>query len=185
MTFLDRLTVNRARHITCLAFMFLAISFLLTGCEKIFDDTGEKDETTAKVIKVKDGDSVILQYSNGDQQESRIHGIDAPEYNQPFGKESKNLLSKMVLGESLRVKVLLRDKYKRDLVVMFPKSSMVSVNQSLVEQGAAWVFRQKTPQWDSEKKLLELQEKAKKNEVGLWGLPRPLAPWEWRERYKN
>ncbi|WP_263458905.1 MULTISPECIES: thermonuclease family protein [unclassified Gammaproteobacteria] len=47
-----------------------------------------------------------------------------------------------------------------------------------VESGAAWVYQKYT----SDPILYEAEEAAKENKRGLWALPDPLPPWEWRKR---
>jgi endonuclease YncB( thermonuclease family) len=54
----------------------------------------------------------------------------------------------------------------------------VDVNAALVEQGAAWVYRQ----YARDQSLFRLEEQAKAAKRGLWGLPdaQRCPPWDWR-----
>jgi endonuclease YncB( thermonuclease family) len=70
---------------------------------------------TAKVIRVVDGDSVnVLRLPNKEELKLRLYGIDAPEWKQAYGKESKDAL-KGLLGPNreIYVKVLDKDRYGR------------------------------------------------------------------------
>ncbi|MBE2202759.1 MAG: thermonuclease family protein, partial [Chthoniobacterales bacterium] len=53
--------------------------------------------------------------------------------------------------------------------------------QALVEQGATWVYRQ----YSHDQRLLRLEEQARTARRGLWGLPDPIAPWDWRKSRKG
>ncbi len=44
---------------------------------------------TGRVIKVTDGDTFTLLTSDKEQIKIRLHGIDAPEWSQPYSKVSR------------------------------------------------------------------------------------------------
>ncbi len=53
--------------------------------------------------------------------------------------------------------------------------------EELVDEGCAWVFRKycskpRCSLW------LELEERARKSKVGLWSLPNPIPPWDYRKK---
>ena len=51
------------------------------------------------------------------------------------------------------------------------------VNAELIKGGHAWVYRQ----YVTDPSLFALEEQAKANGRGLWGLPEAqVQPWEWR-----
>jgi len=159
-----------------LALAFLVMSFFLSACP-LTEPDGVVSATThsAYVTKVKDGDSVILRI-NKKEVEARLFGIDAPELNQPYGKEAKNALSKLALKKTLSVTLIETDKYDRAVVILKNKNS--NINQNMLENGHAWVYRQ----YQSDKTWIRLEQQAKKNKQGLWRFPRPLPPWEWRRK---
>jgi endonuclease YncB( thermonuclease family) len=53
-----------------------------------------------KVMKVLDGDSLIVRDQGGLTFGLRLHGIDAPEYKQAHGKRARRELDKLVSGQS-------------------------------------------------------------------------------------
>ena len=69
---------------------------------------------TGKVIWITDGDTVKVLRDN-QTVKIRLSGIDAPEMDQPFGKQSKRFVSKLIFGKTVDVKDLGLDRYKRTL----------------------------------------------------------------------
>jgi hypothetical protein len=57
------------------------------------------------------------------------------------------------------------------------------VNAALVQQGAAWVYRQ----YAHDSRLVELEQQAQAARRGLWALPKAqrIPPWEWRRATKQ
>jgi len=43
--------------------------------------------------------------------------------------------------------------------------------------GYKWHFKQ----YSSDQEYAAAEEYARKNMIGLWGSPNPVAPWEWRK----
>ena len=63
------------------------------------------EEFMAKVIRVVDGDSVnVMRLSENKEVKLRLYGIDAPEWKQAYGKESKDAL-KGLLGTNTEISV--------------------------------------------------------------------------------
>ena len=56
------------------------------------------DTLNGKVVKITDGDTLVVLDASRQQHKIRLAGIDAPETNQPFGKRSKEALSALVAG---------------------------------------------------------------------------------------
>jgi hypothetical protein len=50
------------------------------------------------------------------------------------------------------------------------------INRELVREGHAWVYRQ----YLEDESLLKDEAAAKEEQLGLWSLADPVAPWEWR-----
>ena len=53
----------------------------------------------------------------------------------------------------------------------------IDVNQELVAQGYAWVYRK----YSNDAELLRLEADAKQKGLGLWAEANPIPPWEWRQ----
>ncbi len=99
-------------------------------------------DTTYKVLKVIDGDTVKLHY-NGKATNFRLIGIDTPETVHPnkpveaFGKEASEFIRNMLLGESvyLRFDVQQIDLYGRRLAYLYRVPDGLFVNLEIVRQG--------------------------------------------------
>ena len=137
------------------------------------------DGETLRVLveKVRDGDSLLTRV-DGRHVEVRLHGIDAPEFDQPWGEESRAALVALVLGESVRLTVTDTDRFGRKIAVVRRDADREPVNLRLVRDGHAWVFRryEKRADW------LDAEQAARDARTGLWQSPAPTPPWEWRDR---
>ena len=58
-----------------------------------------------KIIRVSDGDTVILLDSDDTQHKIRLHGIDAPENGQPYGNKAKEYLSDLIAGKTVTINI--------------------------------------------------------------------------------
>ena len=59
---------------------------------------------SGKVIRVSDGDTILLQ-SGSQRIKVRMYGIDAPELKQSYGKDSKNYLENRILNKNIKMEV--------------------------------------------------------------------------------
>lgn len=106
----------------------------------------------------------------------RLEGVDAPERDQAWGDSSRVALERMVAGAVVDVEIVTIDKYRR--IVGRVRRGSTFVNQRMVAEGHAWMFRRYTsaPQLDS------LEAAARRARRGLWALPNPIEPSAWRRR---
>jgi micrococcal nuclease len=113
-------------------------------------------------ISISDGDTFTLLTEDKQQIKIRLHGIDAPEYNQPFSKVSRQYLSDWVYRKTVSVQQTDIDRYGR--VVGIVTVEGVHVNEAMLKAGLAWHFKRydKNPNW------AELESEARKNKAGLW-----------------
>ncbi len=133
---------------------------------------------TAKVIAIKDGDSIDVLYENK-KISIRLADIDCPEIRnkQPFGKEAKKYTASLCFGQKVTVQNNNKfDKYKR-LIATIINPQNINVNKELIIAGLAWHFKKYSK--NNEYELL--QQTAKANKKGLWKDATPVAPWEWRK----
>jgi micrococcal nuclease len=135
-----------------------------------------EDVIIGKVVRVADGDTITV-FENRTQHRIRLFGIDAPERRQDFSNKAKQFVSELVFGKQVRVAKHDIDRYDRIVGIVYVGN--VCVNEELVRNGLAWVYRYycKIPlcgDW------LELEAQARAGKVGLWSHPEPVAPWEFR-----
>ena len=133
---------------------------------------------TGRVVGVHDGDTLTQLVDGRQQVKVRLAGIDAPELAQPYGQQAKQALSGLVFGKEARVESAGPDRYGRTLGTVFVGA--VNVNAALVEQGAAWVYRQ----YPHDPMLPGLESQAQTAKRGLWALQsdQRCPPWDWRHK---
>ena len=133
------------------------------------------------VVSVADGDSVTLK-ADDTTHKIRLAEIDAPERDQPYGLAATSVLTDLLLGHQVRVKVVKEsDRYGRVIGRIFIEQKDVSAH--MVEQGHAMVYQR----YLTDKSLLALEANAKYKKLGLWGLPEEdrVAPWLWRQQQRE
>ncbi|MFZ5868554.1 MAG: thermonuclease family protein [Thermodesulfobacteriota bacterium] len=132
---------------------------------------------SGECVWVKDGDSIVVMH-DGKPEEIRLHGINCPECDQPFGLEAARLASGLVLGKTVDVQVLPEAKrsYGRTIATVHVEGK--SLNQELVRLGMAWWSRKYAP---DDKDLERLQQEAVAAKIGIWSQPNPIPPWLWKQ----
>lgn len=133
-----------------------------------------------RVVGVLDGDSFTLLDSNNVQYKIRLHGIDCPELNQPFGKAAKQFVSDLMFGQYVNVETSKKDRYGRNIGVV-TLSNKVILNEALLKNGYAWHYTE----YDSSAIWSGFEASAKANKLGLWIDSNPIAPWLWRKMKKH
>lgn len=138
---------------------------------------------TAEVIRVIDGDSVnALRLPENKEVKLRLYGIDAPEWKQAYGKESKDAL-KGLLGTNteISVNILDKDRYKRLICEIHLNNLDISVNEWMVSEGNAWHYVKYAP---NDMNLQQAEDNARNNKLGLWSTIDQTPPWEYRKNQK-
>lgn len=127
-----------------------------------------------KVDRVVDGDTIVLM----DRTRVRLHGIDAPERDQPYGPMATAALEYMVERSVYYVETD-TDRYGRMVATLYHSKDGYDSNASLVCAGYAWWYERYAP----DDKLLEnCQKEAREGPKGLWTEDDATAPWEWRRK---
>lgn len=134
-----------------------------------------------KVVSIHDGDTLTLLTEQNKQVKVRLAEIDTPEFAQPFGTKSRQMLADMVFSKQISVDVTDTDRYGRKVGKIYLGDTWV--NREMVKQGGAWVYRQ----YNHSPELLADEANAKTNKLGLWSLPESerMPPWEWRKNGKK
>ena len=134
-------------------------------------------DLSGRVVKVSDGDTITSLDASQQQHKIRLHGIDTPEYQQPYGKAAAKALASLIAGEGVGIDVKDTDQYGRTVGVVYKDN--LNVNLQMVKNGYAWWYKKYAP-FDED---LELAEKhARADKLGLWAEPDPIPPWEWRRK---
>tara|TARA_B100000401_G_scaffold374604_1_gene274332 strand:- start:191 stop:625 length:435 start_codon:yes stop_codon:yes gene_type:complete len=139
-------------------------------------------EFEAKVLRVIDGDSIVVKNEDG-KFPIRIKYVDAPEIKQRHGKESKDFLSKLIYGKSVFISSPYKDRYSRYLsdVYIYDNDIAIYINAKLIKSGNAWVYKS----YRSNEYLMNLENFAKNKSKGLWSNKKPTKPWVFRKINKK
>lgn len=169
-----------------------------------------RDNIKVKVIKIYDGDSMKVK-GDGIEFSVRLIGIDAPESKgknssksksaskiakllgikppkllkkgngQPFNKESKQALTKLIGKKDIRIKSYGTDRYNRVLAELFTDDGTL-VNLEMVKLGMAEVYRGTTEKGFDLSPYKRAESEAKRAKRGIWSLGSDYeSPKEWRK----
>ena len=134
---------------------------------------------TGTVVNIIDGDSLKILPSGHEELETRLYGIDAPEFRQAFGRAAKKNLAALLAGQEVEVETKDLDSHNRLIVMIWLKD--MNVNEKVIRDGYAWVYRHFCREsfcsdW------LALEAAAREGKQGLWQENKPVPPWEFRHR---
>jgi endonuclease YncB( thermonuclease family) len=129
-----------------------------------------------RVFRVFDGDRFLVR-ERGRTMRIQVAGVDAPELDQPHGPESKAILEQMVSGK--RVALELTGQTDGDYQVARVRWGDFDIGAELVRVGAAWAA---PPDGPADAAMADLETAARDARRGLWSLPAPVPPREWRAR---
>lgn len=136
-----------------------------------------------EIVGVTDGDSLTVRRTSGrdrDAVEIRLFAVDAPEWNQPFGAEAREFLTRAVQGRrDLLMEAVDTDRYGRLVAVIYRRRDgrRRSVNRLLVQQGLA---RWYSSYGGEDLGLQQAERDARRHRRGLWRQRNAVAPWEHR-----
>jgi endonuclease YncB( thermonuclease family) len=133
-------------------------------------------ELVGRVVNVSDGDTLTLLVDTK-QVKVRLDAIDAPERGQAYGRRAQESLAELCAKRTARVVPKGLDRYGRTVGIIVCDG--VEANSEQVKRGMAWVFDRYAPR---NSPLYGLQREAQATRRGLWSDPRPIAPWDWRQR---
>ena len=148
----------------------IIFSFFLIGCSTTFNEAQSSilntTEDDYKILRIVDGDTVIVEYNNKPEY-VRIIGIDAPEKEECFSKESTERLNGLIGGKTVILEPKPnenRDKYNRLLrYVVFNNRD---IGAKLILEGFArnypWFPHPKRKEYE------RFEQEARKNNLGLW-----------------
>lgn len=133
---------------------------------------------TGKCVGVHDGDSLTVMKA-GKAVKVRLEGLDCPELGQDFGTRAKRFTSALVFGKEVQVKEYSKDRYGRMLARVSVGGRDVSLE--IIKAGLAWHYKK----YSSDPVLAEAEERARKAKQGLWSMPSPVPPWEYRSMHRR
>lgn len=166
------------------AFLFF---FLICLCISAATHAIDYPVTRGAVIKVIDGDTVVIRPYSGQPFNCRLYGIDAPEISrnkkpgQPHGNAAERELMNLVLNTT--VDVTLTGKSSFDLDICIIKKMRMDICLEMVRRGYAWAYREylSGPYMSD---YVNAETEARKMRRGLWQQVNPTPPWEFRRNYR-
>ena len=150
-------------------FIYFSFSFLVFLS---FDASSELIQDL-KVEKIIDGDTVYATLE-GKPYKLRLTEIDAPERDQPFGRQSKVFLRELLKDGEFDADISGKDQYGRYLARLYDNG--VDINRKMVNEGMAWVY----DFYVTDKTFYKNQQSAQQEKKGIWSKRFPAPPWEWR-----
>jgi endonuclease YncB( thermonuclease family) len=129
------------------------------------------------VVKIIDGDTLVVQDAAKKRYKVRLAEIDAPEPQQPFWVESSRSLAALCHRKEAKVEWSERDSGKRYLGYVTCDGKDANAEQ--LKRGMAWLSPKPTQPTSG---LYELETYARLRRVGLWTDENAVAPWEWAAR---
>lgn len=132
---------------------------------------------SGRVTSVVDGDSLIVE-----GVPVRLYGIDAPEHDQPDGEAATAWLTGLALGREARVDHVDRDRYGRQVAVVYVGDVCVQVEA--LRAGHAWVYDAYCKSGEC-RTWRRLEEQARQARVGVWADQKPTPPWAWRAAHRK
>ena len=152
----------------------------------------------APVLKVFDGDGFKTMLWNTQLQKAcevvvRLGFTDAPELEQPGGKESKTFLTSLIADRWVELVVLLKmdtggvvDRHGRIVCVPYladeRAGAMRNIELEMILNGWTWVL----DRYEPDPSYFEALDDAQRNRRGIWAFDDNVHPWEFkRQQYQK
>jgi endonuclease YncB( thermonuclease family) len=136
---------------------------------------------TGRVLRVIEGDRIVLLTPGGAQQQVRLLGIDAPERGQTDGARSQDYLAERLTGRFVVVVYQRRDRF--GAIIGQVRLGGVDVNLEQIRAGMAWYYRHQATELTPSERIVyeQAEQEARREHRGLWAGESPVSPWEWRQ----
>ncbi|NMR33007.1 nuclease [Chryseobacterium aquaticum] len=137
-------------------------------------------QITAKIVAIKDGDTVVALLDNKTQETLRLADVDCPENRQSFGKNAKQFTSSQVFGKNVTFYRVGKDRYRRTIAKIFYDNEKY-LSAEIIKAGFGWWYYKASKNF----KLKDVEILAKKKKLGLWSDKNAIAPWDFRKMKKT
>lgn len=129
-----------------------------------------------KVIKINDGDTVVVLLPDKTNRTLRLAEVDCPENGQAFGNNAKEFTYAQVFGKTVLIYDIGKDRYGRNIAGVFYDGDKY-LSREIVKAGFGWWYFKASKNTE----LQKLQDEAKQKKLGLWSDKNAIAPWEFRK----
>lgn len=147
-----------------------------------------------RIKKIEDGDTIVLIGANDAKFKVRFSDMDAPEIKhkaftrpckkipsrpgQPGGQEALSALEELIsVKDRVTAECYEVDFYGRPVCHIF--KGKMNVNLEMIRNGWGWLPEKK--HWIRDPMSVELENEAKTQRKGAWGLPDQVSPKKWRK----
>jgi len=135
----------------------------LSGFTGLFTELPEPIGIHALVIRVIDGDTIVLK----DDERVRLLGIDTPERGQYYFEEARERLSEMVDGKEVLLETDKEERDKYDRLLRYVWINKTLTNLELVREGYARTFMLE-PGDKYFEELVAAESWARESGLGIW-----------------
>lgn len=139
-----------------------------------------------EVVAVADGDTLTVLDDHRRQLRVRMAFIDAPERAQPFGQIARKVLAARVFRRQVRLEVIEQDRYGRLVARVWLQQEDINLQQ--LRDGNAWHYRYFAREKQSREDFAvyaAAEQQARGGRLGLWRLPSPVPPWQFRHQRQS
>jgi micrococcal nuclease len=151
--------------------LLLSLALMLTAAQ-----APAFSSSLIKVVRVIDGDTIVVRKPHGKKFKVRMSCIDAPELRQAGGRESKAHMQQLLDGHTVELIEQGTDLYGRTLGVVIDAHNDDCINLLMVKHGFAWDYHEVGGPY------LLAQEEAQDKQLGIWANDaEPTPPWVFRK----
>lgn len=157
----------------------LSLLLLFSSCNSDYSEQKKQNEENSFAVKkISDGDTFWIYNGTEEGEKIRLIGVDAPESKNVFkkkqgyyGTEAKEYLTNLLKGKHVKLEYDIdrTDQYGRTLAYVYLENGTF-VNADLVKNGYAMVMTV-PPNVKYADEFVALQQEARENNRGLWGIP--------------
>ncbi len=176
----------RAPHSPALLAALLAAG--IASLPAVAQSNGQTMSLAGKVIHVDDGDTLTMLDAQQLKWVIRLTDIDAPESGhgtrrpgQPFSGKAAALLKSLALGKQATATCYdIDNRHTRTRYVCRVFVDGTDTNMAMLDAGLAMAYRQQ-PRYVRDQASYQHEEAARAKRLGIWSLPAPVPPWDWRK----
>lgn len=190
-------------HVGKVYISVLLCAIAVSGCSKLQQsgNFGGSDEFKPManseewdVLRVSDGDTLVVRQTDGQEKKLRLCGIDSPEIKhgkqpgQPLGIEAKANLQRLVdeVDKTVMVTEIESDRYGRTVAEIFTSKNGFekNLNEEQLSSGLAIVYPTYVKKCPNGDVFLKAEAIAQSKKLGVWG-GNYQKPWEYRSQQRS
>lgn len=143
----------------------------------------ELEPVTLVPGSVYDGDTIRVRDRTGEELKVRFACIDAPEKDQDLGIEARDSLRDFLGNNPIYIRRTSSDRYGRIVAEVWtdhPRFDLILVQLIQAENGEVFPYPRYKSDCPSWPEIESAGDRAKSSNLGVWGNPGLVPPWEHR-----